>query len=99
MSSPQAAPKVTTAEHPSVVGGDKHVVHVPAARAPHVKQREALKLRLDLNLEVDIQIHAKVNGDITLSLLPAETDSQHQRKNGSFEVDVEHRKRKFILVK
>ncbi|KAK0204161.1 hypothetical protein DFS33DRAFT_1488345 [Desarmillaria ectypa] len=69
MSSPQATPKVTTAEHPSVVGGDKHVVNVPAARAPHVKQREALKLRLDLNLEVDIQIHAKVNGDITLSLL------------------------------
>ncbi|KAK0482354.1 hypothetical protein IW261DRAFT_1467377 [Armillaria novae-zelandiae] len=31
--------------------------------------REALKLRLDLNLEVDITIKAKVNGDITLSLL------------------------------
>ncbi|KAK0232238.1 hypothetical protein EDD85DRAFT_847089 [Armillaria nabsnona] len=30
---------------------------------------EALKLRLDLNLEVDLTIKAKVNGDITLSLL------------------------------
>ncbi|PBK70733.1 hypothetical protein ARMSODRAFT_1017523 [Armillaria solidipes] len=29
----------------------------------------ALKLRLDLNLEVEIAIQAKVNGDITLSLL------------------------------
>ncbi|PBK70680.1 hypothetical protein ARMSODRAFT_955411 [Armillaria solidipes] len=28
-----------------------------------------LKLRLDLNLEVEIAIQAKVNGDITLSLL------------------------------
>ncbi|KAK0204157.1 hypothetical protein DFS33DRAFT_1488341 [Desarmillaria ectypa] len=69
MSSPQAAPKVTTAEHTSFIGGDKHVTHVPTARAPNGRYREALKLRLDLNLEVDIQIHAKVNGDITLSLL------------------------------
>ncbi|KAK0482344.1 hypothetical protein IW261DRAFT_1562042 [Armillaria novae-zelandiae] len=29
----------------------------------------AVKLRLDLNLEVEIAIQAKVNGDITLSLL------------------------------
>ncbi|KAK0482353.1 hypothetical protein IW261DRAFT_1467373 [Armillaria novae-zelandiae] len=77
MSSPQAASKVATAEHPSIIGGDKHVAHglahnhthVPAARVLHGKQREALKLRLDLNLEVDIHIQAKVNGDITLSLL------------------------------
>ncbi|KAK0204133.1 hypothetical protein DFS33DRAFT_1337134 [Desarmillaria ectypa] len=34
-----------------------------------VAPKEALKLRLDLNLEVDIAIQAKVNGDITLSLL------------------------------
>ncbi|PBK70637.1 hypothetical protein ARMSODRAFT_955365 [Armillaria solidipes] len=65
MSSPQAAPKVATAEHPSILG-DKHV---PAARVLHPKHREALKLRLDLNLEVEIHIQAKVNGDITLSLL------------------------------
>ncbi|PBK98737.1 hypothetical protein ARMGADRAFT_1060375 [Armillaria gallica] len=32
------------------------------------KQKEALKLRLCLNLEVDIAIQAKVGGDITLSL-------------------------------
>ncbi|KAK0192120.1 hypothetical protein F5146DRAFT_1222315 [Armillaria mellea] len=75
MSSPQAAPKVATAEHPSIPGGDKHVAHthvhahVPAARVPHGKQREALKLRLDLNLEVEIHIQAKVHGDIMLSLL------------------------------
>ncbi|KAK0204158.1 hypothetical protein DFS33DRAFT_1488342 [Desarmillaria ectypa] len=31
--------------------------------------REALKLRPDLNLEVEIAIKAKVNGDIMLSLL------------------------------
>ncbi len=33
------------------------------------KQKESLKLRLCLNLEVDIAIQAKVGGDITLSLL------------------------------
>ncbi|KAG7446929.1 uncharacterized protein BT62DRAFT_1075670 [Guyanagaster necrorhizus] len=37
-----------------------------------VAPKEALKLRLDLNLEVEIAIQAKVNGDITLSLLPGE---------------------------
>ncbi|PBK80520.1 hypothetical protein ARMGADRAFT_73729 [Armillaria gallica] len=72
MSSPQAAPKVATAEHPSILG-DNHIAHahvsVPAARVLHPKHREALKLRLDLNLEVEIHIQAKVNGDITLSLL------------------------------
>ncbi|KAK0482338.1 hypothetical protein IW261DRAFT_1606238 [Armillaria novae-zelandiae] len=34
----------------------------------------ALKLRLDLNLEVEIAIQAKVNGDITLSLLRCAID-------------------------
>ncbi|KAK0204138.1 hypothetical protein DFS33DRAFT_1384393 [Desarmillaria ectypa] len=38
-----------------------------------VAPKEALKLRLDLNLEVEIAIQAKVNGDITLSLLTGET--------------------------
>ncbi|KAK0445239.1 hypothetical protein EV421DRAFT_2034704 [Armillaria borealis] len=37
-----------------------------------VAPKEALKLRLDLNLEVEIAIQAKVNGDITLSLLTGE---------------------------
>ncbi|PBK98662.1 hypothetical protein ARMGADRAFT_1009043 [Armillaria gallica] len=73
MSSPQAAPKVANAEQSSIFGGEKHIAHahphVPAARVLHGKQREALKLRLDLNLEVEIHIQAKVNGDITLSLL------------------------------
>ncbi|KAK0482355.1 hypothetical protein IW261DRAFT_1467378 [Armillaria novae-zelandiae] len=46
-------------------------VHKPTyAQAVTAKPyREALKLRLDLNLEVEIYIKAKVNGDITLSLL------------------------------
>ncbi|KAK0482366.1 hypothetical protein IW261DRAFT_1417945 [Armillaria novae-zelandiae] len=67
MSSPQVAPKVATAEHPSIIGGDNHVAynvahnhpHVPAAKVLHPKHREALKLRLDLNLEVEIHIQAK----------------------------------------
>jgi hypothetical protein len=37
-------------------------------RRPH-GQKEALKLRLDLNLEVDIQLKATIRGDVTLSLL------------------------------
>ncbi|KAK0232244.1 hypothetical protein EDD85DRAFT_793100 [Armillaria nabsnona] len=36
----------------------------------------ALKLRLDLNLEVEIAIQAKVNGDITLSLLSSQAYSR-----------------------
>jgi len=32
-------------------------------------KKDALKLRLDLNLEVDIQLKAKINGSVTLSLL------------------------------
>ncbi|PBK70664.1 hypothetical protein ARMSODRAFT_1017468 [Armillaria solidipes] len=38
----------------------------------------ALKLRLDLNLEVEIAIQAKVNGDITLSLLESEVECVRQ---------------------
>ncbi|KAK0489396.1 hypothetical protein IW261DRAFT_1557882 [Armillaria novae-zelandiae] len=34
-----------------------------------VAPKEALKLRLDPNLEVEIAIQAKLNGDIALSLL------------------------------
>ncbi|PVF95345.1 hypothetical protein CPB86DRAFT_788088 [Serendipita vermifera] len=31
--------------------------------------KRVLKLRLDLNLEIDVQIKAKIHGDVTLSLL------------------------------
>ncbi|KAK0215755.1 hypothetical protein IW262DRAFT_1299971 [Armillaria fumosa] len=41
----------------------------------------ALKLRLDLNLEVEIAIQAKVNGDITLSLLSPQVHSRTSRLN------------------
>ncbi|KAK0215701.1 hypothetical protein IW262DRAFT_1465419 [Armillaria fumosa] len=47
-------------------------IHKPTTYAHAVTAklyREALKHRLDLNLEVEISIKAKVNGDITLSLL------------------------------
>jgi len=33
------------------------------------EKKDALKLRLDINLEVDIRITARVHGDVTLSLL------------------------------
>lgn len=33
------------------------------------KKSDTLKLRLDLNLEVDVQIKARIHGDVTLSLL------------------------------
>ncbi|PBK68987.1 uncharacterized protein ARMOST_17296 [Armillaria ostoyae] len=49
----------------SPVGGGQVVGQFKGAVAP----KEALKLRLDPNLEVEIAIQAKVNGDITLSLL------------------------------
>ncbi|KAG7446953.1 uncharacterized protein BT62DRAFT_1075690 [Guyanagaster necrorhizus] len=55
-------------------GGPAHnqatTIHKPTyTQAVAKPYREALKLRLDLNLEVEIAIKAKVNGDITLSLL------------------------------
>ena len=33
------------------------------------QKKEALKLRLDLNLDIEVTIKAKVHGDVTLSLL------------------------------
>ena len=33
------------------------------------QKKDALKLRLDLNLDIEVTIKAKVHGDVTLSLL------------------------------
>ncbi|KAK0496424.1 hypothetical protein EDD18DRAFT_1462892 [Armillaria luteobubalina] len=63
MSAPETATKFAPTQ-PSVLGG-QIVGRTERAAAPPA----ALKLRLDLNLEVEIAIQAKVNGDITLSLL------------------------------
>ncbi|KAG7440744.1 uncharacterized protein BT62DRAFT_1080604 [Guyanagaster necrorhizus] len=65
MSAPETATRFASAETSSVAGGQLIGRSNKGAIAP----KEALKLRLDLNLEVEIAIQAKVNGDITLSLL------------------------------
>ncbi|KAK0437775.1 uncharacterized protein EV420DRAFT_1769887 [Desarmillaria tabescens] len=65
MSAPETATKFSSAETSSVAGGQL----VGRSNKGAVVPKEALKLRLDLNLEVEIAIQAKVNGDITLSLL------------------------------
>ncbi|KAK0448141.1 hypothetical protein EV421DRAFT_1900791 [Armillaria borealis] len=66
MSAPETATKFAPTQSSSVLGGQivgrsQHAAAPPAS----------VKLRLDLNLEVEIAIQAKVNGDITLSLLCA----------------------------
>ncbi|SJL16110.1 uncharacterized protein ARMOST_19628 [Armillaria ostoyae] len=68
MSNPQTqfAPTQTS----SVLGGQV----VGRSERQAVAPPAALKLRLDLNLEVEIAIQAKVNGDITLSLLKCTTN-------------------------
>ncbi|SJL09102.1 uncharacterized protein ARMOST_12478 [Armillaria ostoyae] len=65
MSAPEPATRFSSAETSSVAGGQL----VGRSSKGAVVPKEALKLRLDLNLEVEIAIQAKVNGDITLSLL------------------------------
>ncbi|KAG7446918.1 uncharacterized protein BT62DRAFT_1075661 [Guyanagaster necrorhizus] len=65
MSAPETATKFSSPSFSSV-GGQVVGRSNRQAAAP---VKEALKLRLDLNLEVEIAIQAKVNGDITLSLL------------------------------
>ncbi|KAK0462017.1 uncharacterized protein EV420DRAFT_1640309 [Desarmillaria tabescens] len=67
MSAQQTATQFASPEFSSV-GGGQVANQTKGAVAP----KEALKLRLDLNLEVEIAIQAKVNGDITLSLLYVE---------------------------
>ncbi|PBK98703.1 hypothetical protein ARMGADRAFT_1075515 [Armillaria gallica] len=62
MSAPQT--QFAPTETSSVLGG-QIVGRSQRAAAPPA----SVKLRLDLNLEVEIAIQAKVNGDITLSLL------------------------------
>ncbi|KAK0466506.1 hypothetical protein IW261DRAFT_1613214 [Armillaria novae-zelandiae] len=64
MSAPETATKFSS---PSFAAGGQQVAarsNRQAAAPP-----ASVKLRLDLNLEVEIAIQAKVNGDITLSLL------------------------------
>ncbi|KAK0496411.1 hypothetical protein EDD18DRAFT_1353155 [Armillaria luteobubalina] len=56
-------------QNSSVLGGQI----VGRSERQAVAPPAALKLRLDLNLEVEIAIQAKVNGDITLSLLKCAT--------------------------
>ncbi|SJL16112.1 uncharacterized protein ARMOST_19630 [Armillaria ostoyae] len=63
MSNPQT--QYAPARTSSVLGGQV----VGRSERQAVAPPAALKLRLDLNLEVEIAIQAKVNGDITLSLL------------------------------
>ncbi|KAK0204148.1 hypothetical protein DFS33DRAFT_1384402 [Desarmillaria ectypa] len=66
MSAPETATKFAPTQSSSVLGG-QIVGRSERRPAPPA----AVKLRLDLNLEVEIAIQAKVNGDITLSLLAA----------------------------
>ncbi|KAK0232207.1 hypothetical protein EDD85DRAFT_1025816 [Armillaria nabsnona] len=65
MSNPQTRFAPTHTQSSSVLG--EQIVGRSERQA--VAPPAALKLRLDLNLEVEIAIQAKVNGDITLSLL------------------------------
>ncbi|KAK0436950.1 hypothetical protein EV421DRAFT_1739363 [Armillaria borealis] len=65
MSAPETATKFAPSDRASVAGGQL----VGQSRQGSVAPKAAVKLRLDLNLEVEIAIQAKVNGDITLSLL------------------------------
>ncbi|KAK0443784.1 hypothetical protein EV421DRAFT_2035232 [Armillaria borealis] len=68
MSAPQT--KFAPTQSSSVLGGQV----VGRSECQAVAPPAALKLRLDLNLEVEIAIQAKVNGDITLSLLKCAID-------------------------
>ncbi|KAK0482289.1 hypothetical protein IW261DRAFT_1606222 [Armillaria novae-zelandiae] len=68
MSAPET--KFAPTQSSSVLGGQI----VGRSERQAVAPPAALKLRLDLNLEVEIAIQAKVNGDITLSLLRCATD-------------------------
>ncbi|KAK0448142.1 hypothetical protein EV421DRAFT_1924031 [Armillaria borealis] len=67
MSAPQT--QYAPTQSSSVLGGQI----VGRSERQAVAPPAALKLRLDLNLEVEIAIQAKVNGDITLSLLKMES--------------------------
>ncbi|KAK0232240.1 hypothetical protein EDD85DRAFT_956090 [Armillaria nabsnona] len=64
MSAPETATKFSS---PSFAAGGQQVAGRSNRQA--VAPPASVKLRLDLNLEVEIAIQAKVNGDITLSLL------------------------------
>ncbi|KAK0192166.1 hypothetical protein F5146DRAFT_1222353 [Armillaria mellea] len=76
MSAPQT--QYAPTQSSSVLGGQI----VGRSERQAVVPPAALKLRLDLNLEVEIAIQAKVNGDITLSLLVWEMESARSRLFG-----------------
>ncbi|KAK0188459.1 hypothetical protein F5146DRAFT_1202882 [Armillaria mellea] len=65
MSASETATRFAPSDRASVAGSQL----VGQSRQGAVAPKAAVKLRLDLNLEVEIAIQAKVNGDITLSLL------------------------------
>ncbi|PBK98659.1 hypothetical protein ARMGADRAFT_1009040 [Armillaria gallica] len=74
MSSAGAAPSIFSSAPAPSRGSDSSdaapvgaVSRTSLGRGGVGKQKEAWKLRLDLNLEVEMAIKAKVNGDITLS--------------------------------
>ncbi|KAK0496418.1 hypothetical protein EDD18DRAFT_1353165 [Armillaria luteobubalina] len=73
MSNPQT--QFAPTQSSSVLGGQA----VGRSERQAVAPPAALKLRLDLNLEVEIAIQAKVNGDITLSLLKCVKDAESRR--------------------
>ncbi|KAF8916502.1 hypothetical protein CPB85DRAFT_1432180 [Mucidula mucida] len=50
-------------------GGEQAPMPLPGQGAPQESGKDTLKLRLDLNLDVEVTIKAKVHGDVTLSLL------------------------------
>ncbi len=78
MSAPET--KFAPTQSSSILGGQI----VGRSERQAVAPPAALKLRLDLNLEVEIAIQAKVNGDITLSLLYVEFLRVARRADADF---------------
>ncbi|KAK0202161.1 hypothetical protein DFS33DRAFT_1386453 [Desarmillaria ectypa] len=74
MSAQETATQFASPQFSSVSGGQ-----VVGQSKGAVDPKEDLKLRLDRNLEVEIAIQAKVNGDVTLSLLYVELSRMLER--------------------
>ncbi|KAK0496388.1 hypothetical protein EDD18DRAFT_1353132 [Armillaria luteobubalina] len=79
MSAPETATKFSS---PSFAAGGQQVA--PRSNRQTVAPPASVKLRLDLNLEVEIAIQAKVNGDITLSLLHVVAIGRNWRERSEF---------------
>ncbi|KAK0466767.1 uncharacterized protein EV420DRAFT_1635809 [Desarmillaria tabescens] len=79
MSAPETATRFAPSDRASVAGGQL----VGQSRQGAVAPKAAVKLRLDLNLEVEIAIQAKVNGDITLSLLKCSAKMKRWIRNAA----------------